>query len=635
VGRIEFRAPGEAVALATLLERALAVYNADMCQELAARGALRVGGEPHTRSLHRPVPPGVKVSAEGDELRPVAEPQLELERARVILPAPAWHRGVLESGSGRKVRRSLRFELVEERHGLAELALEAEATPVPTLLAMLARAGWPVAGDVLRGGILLRGGLRLRAAGEACSESVDGGAWWPDEPAFATTDREGGPPRWGVSRATARVVGRGHPWILRDEHTDDPGRFAPGTLVRACAPSGPPLGLALIEGEARPVARMWSAGSVRGAGTDEGERDAKTASVEARVAKALARRRTLMERGSGRAREGGEVYTDAIRLIHGEADALPGLAVDRLGGLLRVLVLGRASDHFRERAIDALVHGLGDALGPGPPVMEVLHLREPPAGRLECVRRARGDAAAFDSLAADERGRMVVHERGLAFLVDPGLGEPERSRPGFGLFLDQRENRERLARHARRGGRWLNLFAHTGAFSVALLAAGAEQVTSVDLSAPYLDWLEENLDCNRARGVDPSAHRSVRIDGRRYLEELGRSERFAGIVLDPPTAASAGRRFWSVGRDLEPMIGEALRRLEPGGVLLMCRNERGARDDLAGLFERAARAVGVDIERSRPAPPGEDFPSLRGFPEGDSFTGSIVQRSGRTHARGA
>jgi 23S rRNA (cytosine1962-C5)-methyltransferase len=574
------------------------------------------------------------VSAEADELRPPAEPQLELDRARVIVPAPAWHRGVLESGSGRKARRALRFERVEERDGLAEIVLESESMPVPTLLAMLARAGWPVVGDVLRGGVLLAGGLRLLAGDEVWSERVDGAAWWPDEPAYVALDRDGAPPRWGVSRATARVIGRGHPWILRDEDTDDPGRFAPGTLVRACTPSGPPLGLALIEGEGRPAARMWSTGAVRGSGDDEAEREAKTESIEARVARALARRRRLMTRGSGRVREAGEVHTDAIRLIHGEADALPGLAVDRLGGLLRVLVMGRASDHFRERTIDALIHGLGGELGPEPPVVEVLHLRELPAGRLECVRLARGDAAALEALGADERGRVVVHERGLAFWVDPGLGEPERSRPGFGLFLDQRENRERLGRHARRGGRWLNLFAHTGAFSVALLAAGAEHVTSVDLSAPYLDWLEENLDLNRDRGVDPRAHRTVRRDGRRYLEELGRGERFAGIVLDPPTAAAAGRRFWSVGRDLEPMIGEALRRLEPGGVLLMCRNERGARDDLTGLLERAAQAAGVRVERPRPAPPGEDFPSLRGFPEGDSFTGSIVQRSGSKHARG-
>jgi 23S rRNA G2069 N7-methylase RlmK/C1962 C5-methylase RlmI len=219
-----------------------------------------------------------------------------------------------------------------------------------------------------------------------------------------------------------------------------------------------------------------------------------------------------------------------------------------------------------------------------------------------------------------------VHERGLSFIVDPGLGDPERPRPGVGLYLDQRENRARLSLRARDGGRWLNLFAHTGAFSVALLAAGADAVVSVDLSKPYLDWLEENLGVNGDAGVDASRHRSVRRDGRRFLEELPRGERFAGIVIDPPTAAAAGRRFWSARRDLEPLVGEALARLEPRGVLLVSRNQRRARPDLAELVHAAAGARRVALAALEPADPGPDFPRLPGFREGDSFRGVIAVR---------
>jgi len=89
----------------------------------------------------------------------------------------------------------------------------------------------------------------------------------------------------------------------------------------------------------------------------------------------------------------------------------------------------------------------------------------------------------------------------------------------------------------------LNLFAHTGAFSAAALAGGAREVVSVDLSKPYLDWLETNLARN---GLAGSQHQSVRMDARRYLERLDYAEHFDGIVFDPPTAARAGRRFWSV-----------------------------------------------------------------------------------------
>ncbi len=155
-----------------------------------------------------------------------------------------------------------------------------------------------------------------------------------------------------------------------------------------------------------------------------------------------------------------------------------------------------------------------------------------------------------------------------------------------GFFLDQRENRARLAARAR-GGRWLNLFAHTGAFTAALLRAGAEEVVSVDLSAAWLRRLEDTLARN---GLDASRSRVVRGDSRRVLERLAPEERFDGIVLDPPTAAAAGRRFWSVRRDLEPTVERCLALLAPGGSLLVCRNDRGGRE-LTQLVRRAAASA--------------------------------------------
>jgi 23S rRNA (cytosine1962-C5)-methyltransferase len=374
------------------------------------------------------------------------------------------------------------------------------------------------------------------------------------------------------------------------------------------------LGWARIEGSGSLAARIWARG---------GEPDAKPASIEARVAQALKRRRALLDPRRG------EPRTDAFRLVHGEADALPGIAVDRLGGMLRVLVSGRGWDAIRPRVLAALVGGLSSQLGPDPPVVEVLHLHHPPRGELECVRLAQGALAAPALAGGVPRcdGRIVVYELGLAYLVDPGLGRPTRSTPGIGLFLDQRENRRRLMEHAGRGGHWLNLFAHTGAFSVALLAAGAAQVTSVDLSGTYLRWLEENLALNREQGVEAGRHRSERSDGRRFLGKLAPRERFAGIILDPPTAASAGRKFWSVARDLRPLIEAALAHLLPGGVLLVSRNDRGGKQGLEEGVEHAAQAAGVAIETLGEAPAGPDFPCLEGFEEGKPFRALLLRRS--------
>jgi 23S rRNA (cytosine1962-C5)-methyltransferase len=415
-----------------------------------------------------------------------------------------------------------------------------------------------------------------------------------------------------VSRATARIVGRGHPWILRDDDTDDTSCFAPGTRVRVEGPDGGALGIACVEGSGRLTARMWS----------EAGRQDPGPSVEARVARALEHRAALIHPPPGQ--QPTRPATDVFRLVHGEADGLPGLFVDRLAGVLRVLVTGPGSGSYRERAVDALVSQLRPSLGSDPPVIEVLHLRDRPPGEHRCTVLSRG-ARAYEETSeetCEETTRMPVRERGVVFLVDPGLASPGRSSPGFGLYPDQRENRARLVSRAS-GGRLLNLFAHTGAFSVAWLAGGGGEAVSVDLSGAYLRWLDENLEAN---GIDPTRHRGVRQDGRRFVEALDRGERFDAIVVDPPTAASAGRRFWSVSRDLPVLVERLLGHLAPGGRLLVSRNDR-RRGALRSLVEQAARRAHLDLQSIEPAPPGRDFPRRRGFPEGDPFAAVLVTRS--------
>ncbi len=572
---------------------------------LVERGSVQLGGR-RARRLSSRVAPGQLVAlsepfgfgseSEGEDT--AAGPW------QVLAPAPAWRSGVLARRKG--MRSAVGFEKLEERRGVALLELVARPDPAgrrgalgdepglaPDLLRALADAGHPVLGGVLRGGVLVEGGLRLAPAGAPPA--------WPEEPVFPGDD--GTLPSLRVSRATARIVGRGHSWILRDADTDDAAGFAPGTRVRVCGPDDRDLGAACVEGSGHLTARMWSPPG-RGGRTDPGR------SVEQRVADAMRRRRPLFESG------GGQSETDVFRLVHGEADGLPGLFVDRLGGLLRVLIASPATAAFRGRALDALVRGFEKRTGEEAAVVEVVHLRDRPPGELRCVTLLRGDP---DRVTR----RLPVREHGIHFRVDPGLDEPLRSRPGFGLYPDQRDNRARICEGANRKGRLLNLFAHTGSFSVAWLAAGGGAAVSVDLSRPYLGWLEENLAANP---IDPGRHECVRQDGRRYLEALSRGERFDAIVIDPPTAASGGRRFWSVGRDLTPLVALALERLEGGGRLLVSRNDRRS-GRLAEGVEEAAQLAGVRLSSVDPAPPGIDHPRLQGFPEGDPFRAVMATRA--------
>jgi 23S rRNA G2069 N7-methylase RlmK/C1962 C5-methylase RlmI len=150
-------------------------------------------------------------------------------------------------------------------------------------------------------------------------------------------------------------------------------------------------------------------------------------------------------------------------------------------------------------------------------------------------------------------------------------------------------------------------------------------VVSVDLSAAYLEDLEANLAANALLFKPGYRHESVRGDGRRFLETRAQAERFDGIVLDPPTAAAAGRRFWSVRRDLEPMLKSCVQLLAPGGVLLVTQNQAGPPLGLERILERIATRAHRTLVRLEPASAGLDHPSRDGFPEGDPFEGVLIQ----------
>ena len=604
---LRFRAPGSALSAAALVARALAL------SEARAAGRVRAGALAHERDGapgERIRDPEARV-APGAALCLDAEPPVAREGEgdwhvlvptwHVLVPALPWREGRAEGFA---------YVTVEERGGLALVRLELTGATLAAARAWLAGAGAPVLGDVVHGGILVAGGLRLwpasaegarseapRASGsrepsEDKNRPASEDMHWPEEPVFAPA----APAPEGVLRisaGTARALARGHPWVIADRETERGDRFAPGTLVALRSPDGRSHGLARGEGARDLAARVWS-------------RDSGAASIEARVAWALERRATLL---SGQ-------DTDAYRLLHGEADGLPGLAVDRFGPLLRMLVTGRAALPLRERVHAALLAARLPGLASDPPLVEVLHLRERPPGALVSVRLVSG---ALDAIPEP----LIVREGSLCFRVESGLAEPTRPRPGVGFFLDQRDNRARLAARAR-GGRFLNLFAHTGGFSAALLAGGAERVVSVDLSGPYLADLEANLGRS---GLPLERHQGVRREARRFLAELDPGERFDGVVIDPPTAAASGRRFWSVRRDLEPLAAEALRRLAPGGFLLLTRQDRTGRGRLETLLAAAAASAAVELASSADLAPASDFPRLAGFPEGAPFEARLVTRS--------
>ncbi|MEZ4460332.1 MAG: class I SAM-dependent methyltransferase [bacterium] len=296
--------------------------------------------------------------------------------------------------------------------------------------------------------------------------------------------------------------------------------------------------------------------------------------------------------------------TDLFRLVHGEADGLPGMDIDRVGPVLRVTLTGAAAMPAFARSFT-----IRPTSTPTWVILENEHMRDiregkklPPQARI-----IRGRARYV------KPGDLLDRARRMIFVIAGTVG---RHRPNQ-FFADQRDNRRRLVELAQPGQTWLNLFCHTGAFSVALANKGVH-VVSNDLSKRYLDWLDENLALN---GIDASLNTNVPDDARNYLSAA--TQKFDGIIVDPPTAAQ-GDGFWSVRKGYNSLLEQCFRLLNPGGVMLVCRNDKKRGEPLDDLIDEAAGAAKRKITAIDNAPPASDYPVLEGFPEGTSFEGRLV-----------
>jgi len=258
-----------------------------------------------------------------------------------------------------------------------------------------------------------------------------------------------------------------------------------------------------------------------------------------RVTQALALRRELgLLQGS----------ESACRLVFSEADGLSGLVVDRYGPWLAVQLTSLALALRRDWLLDALEALL---------VPRGIYLRTQKG-----VREEEG-LEVQDGLLRGEPPpeALPVQERGLTYLVDVRTGQKT------GFFLDQRDNRARVAAFAS-GRRAADVFCYTGGFTLALLQGGARSVVAVDQSRPALALALRNLELN---GLGAAPVELVEAHAFRWLEarrDAGPS--FDMIVLDPPRFARTSRGVAQALRGYESLNELAVRCLEPGGILVTC-----------------------------------------------------------------
>ncbi len=298
---------------------------------------------------------------------------------------------------------------------------------------------------------------------------------------------------------------------------------------------------------------------------------------------------------------------EAVRLVHGESDGLPAIAVDRYGPYIVVHLYSSAVLGFRE----ALYGALQAELSPKA-IYEQRRFKslggEAPRGPAELVR---GDAAPVE---------FEVREGELSFWVD--VTAPLST----GLFPDLRLGRQAIARWAK-DRRVLNLFSYTGAISVYAAFGGAREVVAVDVSAKAHARARKNFALN---GFDAEKPEHIVGDAFKVLAKLqSRRREFDMVVLDPPAFGTAGKgRPFSAVKDYAELVTQSLAVLAPHGVLVAVSSTRKLSPvefDTA-LGEGAQRAnVDLRIVERQALPP--DYPQAPGFPEASYLKFAVAMRA--------
>jgi 23S rRNA (cytosine1962-C5)-methyltransferase len=368
-----------------------------------------------------------------------------------------------------------------------------------------------------------------------------------------------------------RVAG-GHPWAFSNEldMNAEAKALPPGSLVVLTSHSGEAVGVAGFNPHSLIAARLI-------------DRRPKTAIDTVWLTNRLRQCLELRDR-----------LFDApfYRLVHAEADGMPGLVVDRFGEMLSVQFNTAIMERLREPVLAALESGLSPS---------TIVLRNDSA-----VRKLEGLDSAVETFKGDLGAPVELTEYGVRFLADLAGGQKT------GWFFDQRNNRRFMASLSR-GARVLDVYSHTGGFAIPAAMAGAESVMAVDKSAPALALAEQAAELNDCGGRCDF----VKADAFNEMERLVTAgERYGVVIADPPAFVKS-KKDLSVGiKAYRKMMRLAARLTAPGGYLFVasCSHHMTAE-----MFDEQMRKTLADANRSarvlRRAGAAPDHPTNPFLPE--------------------
>ena len=390
-------------------------------------------------------------------------------------------------------------------------------------------------------------------------------------------------PRFTVTPKAEAAILRGHPWVYDAEVLSMEGAPENGKLVDIISKKGRYLGTGFLSEQSKIRVRLIS----RNANDRFDE-----AFWQRKLRWAWDYRKSVMD----------ETDLDCCRVIFGEADAFPGLTVDKFHDLLSVQVLSVGMEGIKEMLLPALVNILRED---GQAIRGVFERNDVTLRDKEGLPQYKG----WFPLPGEETPEspvVEITENGIKYLVDVENGQKT------GFFLDQKYNRRAVGRLAR-GKTVLDCFTHTGSFALNAAMGGAKHVTAVDVSESAVEMARANAERNGLSGVVDCVAANV-FDLLPQLEK--EPPKYDFIILDPPAFTKSRKTVANAITGYKEINYRAMRLLPRGGYLATCSCSHFATEEkfIAMLYD-AARDAGVQLRQIEARQQSCDHPILWGVEE--------------------
>ena len=390
-------------------------------------------------------------------------------------------------------------------------------------------------------------------------------------------------PQFTVTPKAEAAILRGHPWVYDAEILKIEGQTENGGLVDVISKKGRYLGTGFLSQLSKIRIRLIS----RNANDRFDE-----SFWERKLRWAWDYRKSVMD----------EADLDACRVIFGEADAFPGLTVDKFHDLLSVQVMSRGMEGIKGMLIPMLVKILRQD---GQAIRGVYERNDVALREKEGMEQYKAWFP-LEGEAQPESAVTEITENGVKYLVDVENGQKT------GFFLDQKYNRRAVARLAR-GKTVLDCFTHTGSFALNAAKGGAKHVTAVDVSESAVEMARANVVRNGLEDVMECVAANV-FDLLPALEKEPRKYDF--IILDPPAFTKSRKTVANAITGYKEINYRAMRLLPRGGYLATCSCSHFATEEkFIAMLHDAAKDAGVQLRQIEARQQSCDHPILWGVEE--------------------